>query len=52
MSKRYDVSVKVISQKGHCTAGHKVGDEWTLKMKTPKVYVWWLLSHFTQPLVC
>ena len=38
MAKRQDVSIKVISQKGVCHAGHKVGDEWILSgedNKTP-----------------
>ena len=30
------VRVKVISQKGHCEAGHKVGDEWLVGEKTPQ----------------
>ena len=30
MAERYDVAIKVISQKGHCAAGHKVGDEWVI----------------------
>jgi len=28
MSESYDVEVSVISQKGVCGAGHKVGDKW------------------------
>ena len=35
MAARYDVLVKVVSQKGNCTQGHKVGDEWVLGRKTP-----------------
>ena len=36
MAERYDVSVKVVSIKGTCAAGHKVGDEWFIKDdKTP-----------------
>ncbi|MBA7587302.1 hypothetical protein ES708_29328 [subsurface metagenome] len=31
MAEEYNVAVRVISQKGHCTAGHKVGDEWVIK---------------------
>jgi uncharacterized repeat protein (TIGR04076 family) len=34
--KSYNVAVKVISQKGTCDAGHKVGDEWLLSSKTPE----------------
>ncbi len=30
----HKVVAKVISQKGHCDAGHKVGDEWVLGPKT------------------
>ena len=28
MADGYNVAVKVISQKGSCTTGHNVGDEW------------------------
>jgi uncharacterized repeat protein (TIGR04076 family) len=35
MADTYDVKVKVISQKGTCGAGHRVGDEWTIGDKTP-----------------
>lgn len=31
MAETYDVSIKVISQKGECIAQHKVGDEWVIK---------------------
>lgn len=31
----YDTTVKVVSQKGHCAAGQKVGDEWVVGMHTP-----------------
>jgi uncharacterized repeat protein (TIGR04076 family) len=27
----HDVSIKVVSQKGYCAMGHKVGDEWIVK---------------------
>ncbi len=37
MAESYDVVIKVISQKGTCATGHKVGDEWVLKdSKTPE----------------
>jgi uncharacterized repeat protein (TIGR04076 family) len=36
MAESYQVSVKVISQKGHCEAGHKVGDEWLVGDKMPQ----------------
>ncbi|MDD5289057.1 MAG: TIGR04076 family protein [Dehalococcoidales bacterium] len=28
MADKYDVTIKVIAQKGTCGAGHKIGDEW------------------------
>ena len=34
MAEGYEVVVKVISQKGTCAAGHKVGDQWVLGDKT------------------
>ena len=36
MAERYEVLVKVISQKGTCTYEHKVGDEWVIGGKTPE----------------
>jgi len=36
MTEKYDVAIKVISQKGTCDAGHKVGDEWVIKGKENK----------------
>ena len=36
MSEVYDVAIRVISQKGTCDAGHKVGDEWLIKGKECK----------------
>ena len=36
MAERYDVAVKVISQKGICAAEHKVGDEWVIGNKPPE----------------
>lgn len=35
MADSYDVEVKVISQKGSCGAGHKVGDKWIVSGSTP-----------------
>jgi uncharacterized repeat protein (TIGR04076 family) len=35
MSESYDIEIKVISQKGSCHAGHKVGDKWTVSAHTP-----------------
>lgn len=36
MAEMYEVVAKVISQKGTCGAGHKVGDEWVITGKTPE----------------
>jgi uncharacterized repeat protein (TIGR04076 family) len=36
MAEIYKVRVRVISQKGSCEAGHKVGDEWLVGEKTPQ----------------
>ena len=36
MAERYDVGIKVISQNGTCAAGHQVGDEWIMGLKTPE----------------
>ncbi len=30
MAKWYELTAKVVSQKGHCVAGHKVSDEFTV----------------------
>jgi uncharacterized repeat protein (TIGR04076 family) len=35
MAERYAVKAKVISQKGICVYGHKVGDEWVISRTTP-----------------
>jgi uncharacterized repeat protein (TIGR04076 family) len=31
----YDVEITVVSQKGVCGAGHKVGDKWIFSSATP-----------------
>ena len=36
MAERYEVLVKVISQKGTCVQEHKVGDEWVIGSETPE----------------
>ena len=36
MGERYNVLARVISQKGTCGQGHKVGDEWAIRQKTPE----------------
>ena len=35
MAERYEIAIKVISQKGTCVQEHKVGDEWLFARKTP-----------------
>ena len=35
MAERYEVLIRVISQKGTCDNNHKVGDEWIIGQKTP-----------------
>ena len=35
MADKYDVKVKVVSQKGTCTIDHKVGDEFVISRTTP-----------------
>jgi uncharacterized repeat protein (TIGR04076 family) len=37
MADYYDVSIKIVSQKGHCEAGHKVGDEWLVTTADQKL---------------
>ena len=37
MAQKYNIEVKIISQEGHCGAGHKVGDKWTIEgITTPE----------------
>jgi uncharacterized repeat protein (TIGR04076 family) len=36
MAERYDVLVRVVSQKGTCANEHKVGDQWVISRKTPE----------------
>ena len=35
MADRYSVKIKVLSQEGHCAAGHQTGQEWTVTRHTP-----------------
>ncbi len=37
----YDVIARVISQKGTCAAGHRVGDEFFMGQKTPPELCSW-----------
>ena len=36
MDKRYEIEITVISQKGKCVWGHKVGDKWLVSNTTPE----------------
>lgn len=36
MADRYEIKVKVISQKGTCDLGHKLGDEFVISRTTPE----------------
>jgi len=36
MAERYNIKVEVISQKGNCVIGHKVGDEFLISRTTPE----------------
>ena len=36
MAERYEVRIRVVSQKGTCGHEHKVGEEWVIKNKTPQ----------------
>jgi uncharacterized repeat protein (TIGR04076 family) len=35
MADSYDIEITVISQKGTCGVGHKVGDKWVVSGSTP-----------------
>jgi uncharacterized repeat protein (TIGR04076 family) len=54
MAESYNVSIKVKSQKGHCEAGHKVGDQWLVGEKTPEgicLFAFSSLFPFITPLM-
>jgi uncharacterized repeat protein (TIGR04076 family) len=54
MAGSYKVSVRVISQKGTCEAGHKVGDRWIIGEKTPEglcIFAFASLLPFITPLM-
>lgn len=54
MAESYNVSIKVKSQKGHCEAGHKVGDQWLVGEKTPEgicLFAFASLLPFITPLM-
>jgi uncharacterized repeat protein (TIGR04076 family) len=47
MSDWYQITAKVINQKGHCEAGHKVGDEYLIGNHTPAgMCVWAFYTLF------
>ena len=46
-NKMYDIVARVISQKGTCAAGHKVGDKFIIGQKTvPNLCSWAFYSIF------
>ena len=54
MAESYQVKAKIISQKGHCEMGHKVGDEWLVGNKTPEgmcIYAFASLFPLITPLM-
>jgi len=47
MSDWFQVKAKVVSQKGHCEAGHKIGDEFLIGNHTPDgLCVWAFYALF------
>jgi len=54
MAESYKVSIRVVSQKGTCAAGHKVGDRWVVNEKTPEglcIFAFGSLFPFLQVLM-
>ena len=54
MAEYNSISVRVISQKGTCDAGHRVGDEWVIEDKTPEgicAFAFTSLFHLLTPLM-
>ena len=54
MAESYKVNIRVISQKGACEAGHRVGDEWPVGEKTPEglcIFALGSLLPFITPLM-
>jgi uncharacterized repeat protein (TIGR04076 family) len=54
MAESYKVRARVISQKGHCEAGHQVGDSWLVGEKTPQgicIFAFASLLPFITPLM-
>jgi uncharacterized repeat protein (TIGR04076 family) len=54
VAESYNVSIKVISQKGSCEAGHRVGDQWLVGEKTPEgicLFAFSSLFPFITPLM-
>ena len=45
----YDVTARVISQKGTCEAGHKTGDEMVIGQHTPPGMCSWAFSALFTP---
>ena len=44
MAEWYQVKAKIVSQKGTCTAGHKVGDEFIIDEYVPKGMCCWAFN--------
>ena len=44
MAEMCELALKVVSQKGTCTAGHRVGDEFVLGEKTPDGLCSWAFA--------
>ena len=44
MAEGYEVSIRVVSQQGHCAYGHKVGDEWLVGDTTPAGICTWAFN--------
>jgi len=36
MAERYEVVIRIVSQKGDCPQKHKVGEKWIVSKKTPE----------------
>jgi len=48
MPEMHEVVAKVISQKGTCSAGHKVGDEFLVSQLTPRNMCSWAFCSLFQ----
>ena len=46
MTERYEVQVRIVSQKGTCIQEHRVGGEWVFGKKTPEGICLMLLTKY------